>query len=63
MAEPNQPANQPGLGGLREAMAATQVVRVKPADSAPAAALAPAPGEEAKPKLDAQGRAYATGKR
>jgi len=64
MAEPNQPstpADQRGLGGLREAMAATQVVRVKPAASAPAGA--PAPGEEVKPKLDAQGRAYATGKR
>jgi small subunit ribosomal protein S9 len=64
MAEPNQPnspADQRGLGGLREAMAATQVVRVKPAESAPAAA--PAPGDEVKPKLDAQGRAYATGKR
>ncbi len=54
MAEPNQPnppANQPGLGGLREAMAATQVVRVKPSAATPTAA--PAPGEEAKPKLDA----------
>ncbi len=61
MAEPNQPANQPGLGGLREAMVATQVVRPKPVASAPAAVAVP--GEEAKPKLDAQGRAYATGKR
>ena len=38
---------QTSLGGLREALQGTQ----------------PAPAAEAKPKLDAQGRAYATGKR
>jgi small subunit ribosomal protein S9 len=53
MAETQQP-----LGGLREAMGnATQVVRAKPAAPAPVA------GEAPTKKVDAQGRAYATGKR
>ena len=42
---------QQSLGGLREALQGAQ------------AAQQPAPAVEAKPKLDAQGRAYATGKR
>ena len=42
---------QQSLGGLREALASAQQ------------ATQPAPAGEAKPKLDAQGRAYATGKR
>jgi small subunit ribosomal protein S9 len=41
---------QTSLGGLREALQGAQAVQ-------------PAPAAEAKPKLDAQGRAYATGKR
>jgi small subunit ribosomal protein S9 len=41
---------QTSLGGLREALQGAQVTQ-------------PAPAAEAKPKLDAQGRAYATGKR
>jgi len=41
---------QTSLGGLREALQGTQATQ-------------PAPAAEAKPKLDAQGRAYATGKR
>jgi small subunit ribosomal protein S9 len=43
---------QQQLGGLREALQGAQ-----------AAQQQPAPAVEAKPKLDAQGRAYATGKR
>ena len=42
---------QPTLGGLREALQSAQV------------AQQPAPTEEAQPQIDAQGRAYATGKR
>jgi small subunit ribosomal protein S9 len=41
---------QTSLGGLREALQGAQATQ-------------PAPAVEAKPKLDAQGRAYATGKR
>jgi len=41
----------PTLGGLREALQSAQV------------AQQPAPIEEAQPQIDAQGRAYATGKR
>jgi len=41
---------QTSLGGLREALQGAQATQ-------------PAPAAEAKPKLDAQGRAYATGKR
>ena len=41
---------QQTLGGLREALQGAQAAQ-------------PAPAVEAKPKLDAQGRAYATGKR
>jgi small subunit ribosomal protein S9 len=44
---------QQSLSGLREALVGARIV--------PGAA--PAPAVEAKPKLDAQGRAYATGKR
>jgi small subunit ribosomal protein S9 len=44
---------QQGLGGLREALTGAQTVR-QPQAQAPT---------EAQPKLDAQGRAYATGKR
>ena len=46
---------QQGLGGLRDALANAQQVQVQ--------REAPPPQEEVKPKLDAQGRAYATGKR
>jgi small subunit ribosomal protein S9 len=42
---------QQSLGGLRDALQSAQV------------ASQPTPAAEAKPKLDAQGRAYATGKR
>jgi small subunit ribosomal protein S9 len=42
---------QQSLGGLRDALQSAQV------------AAQPTPAAEAKPKLDAQGRAYATGKR
>jgi small subunit ribosomal protein S9 len=41
---------QTSLGGLREALQGAQATQ-------------PPPAAEAKPKLDAQGRAYATGKR
>ena len=41
---------QTSLGGLREALQGAQATQ-------------PAPATEVKPKLDAQGRAYATGKR
>jgi small subunit ribosomal protein S9 len=57
-------ADQPtSLGGLREALAAAQQAaqQRQQQDAQPAAAQR-AP-EDAKPKLDAQGRAYATGKR
>jgi len=47
---------QQGLSGLREAMAQAQAQVQRPAPQA-------APQEDVKPKLDAQGRAYATGKR
>jgi small subunit ribosomal protein S9 len=47
---------QQGLSGLREAMTAAQTQATRPVQQTP-------PQEEAKPKLDAQGRAYATGKR
>jgi len=47
---------QQGLSGLRDAMATAQGQTVRPTPP-------PLPQEEAKPKLDAQGRAYATGKR
>jgi small subunit ribosomal protein S9 len=43
---------QQSLGGLREALQSAQATQQRPA-----------PAVEAKPKLDAQGRAYATGKR
>ena len=42
---------QQSLGGLREALQGAQAVQQ------------PAPAAEAKPRLDPQGRAYATGKR
>jgi small subunit ribosomal protein S9 len=48
---------QQGLGGLRDALTNAQAQATRPA--APQAL----PQEEVKPKLDAQGRAYATGKR
>ena len=53
-------ADQPqqSLGTMRDALQSVQL-RHAPAPNAPAAA----PQGEAKPKLDAQGRAYATGKR
>ena len=47
---------QQGLSGLREAMTTAQTQAGRPAQQTP-------PQEEVKPKLDAQGRAYATGKR
>jgi small subunit ribosomal protein S9 len=48
---------QQGLSGLRDALAtAQQAQTVRPATPA-------LPQEEVRPKLDAQGRAYATGKR
>ncbi len=51
-------ADQPqNLGGLREALQGAQLRH------AAAAAAAPATGTESRPQLDAQGRAYATGKR
>ena len=55
-------ADQPqNLGSLREAMqSAQQNVQLRHAQ---AVAATPAAQTEAKPKLDAQGRAYATGKR
>jgi small subunit ribosomal protein S9 len=49
------------LGGLRDALAAAQQAAQQRQDVQPTAQQR-AP-EEAKPKLDAQGRAYATGKR
>ncbi len=51
------------LGGLRDAMQSAQQARQQP--EAPLAPLAPhaQPAEPVKPKLDPQGRAYATGKR
>jgi small subunit ribosomal protein S9 len=72
---PNQPAGQPqnqssdppggprgqtfqGLGSLRQAMAAA----ARPAPAAPVPGM-PAPLTDVQPKIDAQGRAYATGKR
>ena len=56
-------ADQPqqNLGGLREALQNAQAnVQLRHAPSAPPTAAAPG---DLKPKLDAQGRAYATGKR
>jgi small subunit ribosomal protein S9 len=53
---PRTPTFQ-GLAGLRQAMAAAVV---RPAASAPGTAAA---ADEVRPTLDAQGRAYATGKR
>jgi small subunit ribosomal protein S9 len=47
---------QQGLSGLREAMQTAQTQTTRPVPQAP-------PQEEVRPKLDAQGRAYATGKR
>jgi small subunit ribosomal protein S9 len=47
---------QQGLSGLREAMQTAQTQATRPVLQAP-------PQEEVRPKLDAQGRAYATGKR
>jgi small subunit ribosomal protein S9 len=59
---PGQPAGPrsqtfQGLASLRQAMAAA-----RPAPAAPAA-VTPAALTEVEPKIDAQGRAYATGKR
>ncbi|HUZ72023.1 MAG TPA: 30S ribosomal protein S9 [Stellaceae bacterium] len=48
---------QQGLGGLRDALANAQHAQVQRETPLPP------PQEEVKPKLDAQGRAYATGKR
>jgi small subunit ribosomal protein S9 len=48
-----------GLASLRQAMAQA----TRPAPVAPAAAAIPAALIDVQPKLDAQGRAYATGKR
>jgi small subunit ribosomal protein S9 len=53
----DQPQN---LGGLREAL---QGAQLRHAAAAAAALTAPGAAGEAKPQLDAQGRAYATGKR
>jgi small subunit ribosomal protein S9 len=62
---PEQPQARPraaqtfqGLGSLRQAMGAAQR-----APAAPTAAPAPVVPTDVQPKLDAQGRAYATGKR
>jgi small subunit ribosomal protein S9 len=59
---PAQPARASqtfqGLGSLRQAMSAAQR-----APAAPTAPIIPAAIIDAQPKLDAQGRAYATGKR
>ena len=56
-------ADQPtSLGGLRDALAAAQQAAQQRQDAQQTAPQQRAP-EEAKPKLDAQGRAYATGKR
>jgi small subunit ribosomal protein S9 len=51
------------LGGLRDAMQSAQQARQQP--EAPLAPMTPhvQPAEPVKPKLDPQGRAYATGKR
>ncbi len=49
---------QTGLGGLRDALAGAQAAR-----QAQQAQAQPQPRGEVRPKLDAQGRAYATGKR
>jgi small subunit ribosomal protein S9 len=65
---PGEPAGQrpraaqtfQGLGSLRQAMGAAQ--RQTPASPAAPAAIAAAP-IDVQPKLDEQGRAYATGKR
>src|SRR5512135_3685656 len=52
-------ADQPqNLGGLREALQGAQLRH-----AAAAVQAAPTAGEVGKPRLDAQGRAYATGKR
>jgi hypothetical protein len=53
-------ADQPqqSLGTMRDALQSVQL-RHTPTPNAPSAA----PQTDAKPKLDAQGRAYATGKR
>jgi len=52
-------ADQPqNLGGLREALQGAQLRH-----AAAAVQAAPTAGEAGKPRLDAQGRAYATGKR
>jgi len=54
-------ADQPqGLGGLREALTGAQRAR---AAQTVVAAPPPAAASDVKPKLDAKGRAYATGKR
>jgi len=62
---PEQPQPRPraaqtfqGLGSLRQAMGAAQR-----APAAPTAAPVPVVPTDVQPKLDAQGRAYATGKR
>jgi small subunit ribosomal protein S9 len=63
---PEQPQARPtraaqtfqGLGSLRQAMGAAQR-----APAAPTAAPVPVVPTDVQPKLDAQGRAYATGKR
>jgi len=53
-------ADQPqNLGGLREALQGAQLRHA----AAAAASATPAATAEGKPQLDAQGRAYATGKR
>ncbi len=68
MAESERPTNPPsgqrpqtfqGLGSLRQAIQAARTPAAAPAASTAAAAAA----VEAQPKLDAWGRAYATGKR
>jgi small subunit ribosomal protein S9 len=60
--QPQRPARAAqtfqGLGSLRQAMGAAQRAPV-----APTAAPAPVVVTDVQPKLDAQGRAYATGKR
>ncbi len=48
------------LGGLRDAL---QGAQLRHAQAAATAAAAAAPAGEGKPRLDAKGRAYATGKR
>jgi small subunit ribosomal protein S9 len=51
-------AEQQSLGTLRDALASAQAAPARPVPPAAAAAQG-----EAKPKIDPQGRAYATGKR